>query len=237
MIKAVLFDLDGTLLPMDMDVFVPSYFGRLAKHLAGYGMDAELLVKAIWAGTYAMIKNNGADTNEHVFWRVVNEMFGYDVEKKHGAEFEEFYENHFDQISADCGFTPKSAETISRLHEKGIKTVLATNPVFPRIATKKRMKWAGLKEEDFLLFTSYESSRHCKPNPDYYLDILHDCGLLAEECLMVGNDAIEDMVPLSLGMKVFLLTDCLYNKKNVDISPYPKGSFEELWEYIDSLTK
>ena len=33
-IKAVLFDLDGTLLPMDMDVFINSYFGLLARKLA-----------------------------------------------------------------------------------------------------------------------------------------------------------------------------------------------------------
>ena len=235
MIKAVLFDLDGTLLPLDMDVFVPSYFGRLAKHLASYGMDTELLIKAIWAGTHAMIKNDGATTNERVFWRVVNELFGYDVEKEHSAHFEEFYEKHFDEIAADCGFTPRSAETVSRLHEMGIRTVLATNPVFPRIATQKRIRWAGLSEDDFLLYTTYENSRHCKPNPSYYLDVLEECGLRAEECLMVGNDAIEDMVPLSLGMKVFLLTDCLYNKKDVDISDYPRGGFDEMWEYINSL--
>ena len=111
----------------------------------------------------------------------------------------------------------------------------ATNPVFPRIATQKRIRWAGLSEDDFLLYTTYENSRHCKPNPSYYLDVLEECGLRAEECLMVGNDAIEDMVPLSLGMKVFLLTDCLYNKKDVDISDYPRGGFDEMWEYINSL--
>ena len=33
-IKAVLFDLDGTLLPMDQDIFVKSYFGLLAKKLS-----------------------------------------------------------------------------------------------------------------------------------------------------------------------------------------------------------
>ena len=29
-IKAILFDLDGTLLPMDQNVFTKDYFGRLA---------------------------------------------------------------------------------------------------------------------------------------------------------------------------------------------------------------
>ena len=52
---------------------------------------------------------------------------------------------------------------------------------------------------------------------------------------MVGNDVGDDMVAQELGMKVFLLTDCLINKHNVDISVYPHGSFEELMEYIRTL--
>ena len=49
---------------------------------------------------------------------------------------------------------------------------------------------------------------------------------------MVGNDTSEDMVAKTLGMKVFLLTDCLINKSNEDISKYKNGSFKDLIEYI-----
>ena len=237
MITTVLFDLDGTLLPMDMDVFISSYFGKLARHLGGYGIDTDLLIKAVWAGTAQMIKNDGTDSNEHKFWACVNEIFGYDVEKEHGEKFEEFYNLHFDEIAKDCGFNPKSVEIIRRLKEKGIKTILATNPVFPKIATEKRIHWAGLVKDDFLLFTTYENSRYSKPNPNYYQDILDECGLVPEECLMVGNDTTDDMIAETLGIKVFLLTDCLYNKKGKDISIYPRGGFDDLWNYIDSLTK
>lgn len=52
---------------------------------------------------------------------------------------------------------------------------------------------------------------------------------------MVGNDVGEDMIAQTLGMKVFLLTDCLINKEDTDISVYPHGSFDELLAYIDTL--
>jgi len=45
---------------------------------------------------------------------------------------------------------------------------------------------------------------------------------------MVGNDVGEDMITQQLGMKVFLLADCLINKAGADISQYPNGDFSEL---------
>ena len=113
--------------------------------------------------------------------------------------------------------------------------VLATNPLFPPTATESRVRWAGLQPSDFELITVYDNSYHCKPNPAYYEDILRTIGARAEECVMVGNDAKEDMIAESLGMQVFLLTDCLINSENRDISKYPRGSFRELMEYIKTL--
>jgi FMN phosphatase YigB (HAD superfamily) len=121
------------------------------------------------------------------------------------------------------------------LKSKGIRIVLATNPLFPAIATHSRARWAGLHPEDFELITTYENSRHCKPNPDYYRDILETLKVRPEECVMVGNDVGEDMIAGELGMQVFLLTDCLINKHNADISRYPQGSFDALLDFIGGL--
>ena len=52
---------------------------------------------------------------------------------------------------------------------------------------------------------------------------------------MVGNDADEDMIAETLGMRVFLLTDCLINRNGKDISRYPSGDFTELLQYVRSL--
>ena len=102
-------------------------------------------------------------------------------------------------------------------------------------ATESRIKWAGLKPEDFEIITTFENFNYCKPNPNYYREVCAKMGVAPEECLMVGNDVLDDMVAEQLGMKVFLLTDCLINKENKDISKYPSGSFENLITYIKGL--
>ena len=233
-ITTVLFDLDGTLLPMDQDEFVKYYFGLLAKKLAPHGYDPQTLIKAIWAGTGAMVKNDGSCTNEEAFWNCFTALMGEDARKDEPL-FREFYEKEFSDAKAACGFNPEAAKAVYAIRDKGYHTVLATNPLFPAIATENRTRWAGLQPEDFELYTTYENSRHCKPNPAYFQDILDRLGLRAEECLMVGNDAKEDLIAGTLGMKVFLLTNCLINKDNTDISGCPQGSFRELLAFIDTL--
>lgn len=50
--------------------------------------------------------------------------------------------------------------------------------------------------------------------------------------MVVGNDVAEDMIAETVGMQVFLLSDCMINKKQEDISNYRFGSFDELMEVI-----
>ncbi len=232
--KVILFDLDGTLLPMDQDRFVKAYFGGIAKRLAPHGYEPNKLIDGIWKSTGAMIKNDGKKRNEQVFWDCFASTFG---EKARADEpnFEQFYIEDFDKVQVSCGFDSKAAPTIAALKAKGFRLALATNPIFPSIATEKRMKWAGLNKDDFELFTTYENSRYCKPNLEYYKDIVVQLGVSAEECLMVGNDVSEDMVAEKLGMKVFLMPACLLNKENKDLSVYPQGNFDDLLAFVDGL--
>lgn len=231
--KTVLFDLDGTLLPMNQDNFIKAYFGGLATKLVPYGYDPNLLIKGIWAGTQAMVENEGHKTNEEVFWQRFCVLVGEDCRKDEPI-FDHFYHNEFRFVATACGFDPRAAEVVAYLKNKGCRVVLATNPIFPAIATQNRIQWAGLKEQDFELVTTYENSRHCKPNPEYYRDILNEINEEAENCIMVGNDVAEDMIAKNLGMEVFLMTDCLINKHNEDISQYPNGSFEQLMTFLES---
>jgi len=233
-IKAVLFDLDGTLLPMDQDRFVRAYFQLLAAKLAPFGYEPKLLVDAIWAGTDAMVSNTGRQSNEAVFWEKFIEIFGEKV-KKDLPLFDEFYRKEFAGAKSACGLNPQAAETVAFIKKGGLRVALATNPIFPAVATESRIRWAGLKPEDFELYTTYENSRYCKPNLNYYKDIVEQMDLVPEECLMVGNDVAEDMVVQTLGMKVFLLTDCLINSEQKDISVYPNGGFPELLALIRSF--
>ena len=235
-IKAVLFDLDGTLLPMDQDVFIKAYFGGLVKALAPHGYEPKALIDAIWTGTANMIKNDGSRTNEQVFWEVLESIYGKAV-KEDEPYFDAFYESPdgFDKVRDVLGYTERAHEIIALVKALGLRAVLATNPVFPAIATRKRISWAGLNPEDFELYTTYENSCFCKPNIAYYKETLEKLSLSPEECLMVGNDVGDDMVAQQLGMKVFLLTDCLINKTERNASEFPSGSFDELSDFIKSL--
>ena len=233
-VKMILFDLDGTLLPMDQDVFVKSYFSKLAARLAPLGYEPQTLMKAVWTGTGAMVKNDGRRRNEEVFWDVFAGIYGEKV-KEDLPVFDDFYRKEFNEVQKDCGFNPRSAQIVNRLRERGFRVVLATNPLFPAVATHNRIRWAGLAPEDFELVTTYENSSYCKPNPDYYREILEKVGVSPRECVMVGNDVAEDMVAETLGMQTFLLTDCLINKNGADISAWPHGGFEELSAFLEAL--
>lgn len=235
MLKAILFDLDGTLLPMDQDRFVETYFGLLCKKMAPCGYEPKALVKAVWGGTAAMVKNDGSCRNEDAFWHYFLGVYG-EAARSHIPVFEEFYAKEFLQARSVCGYTPKALKTIEFGKALGLRLILATNPLFPAVATRSRIRWAGLEPELFEFYTTYENSSTCKPNPAYYREILEKRGLLPEECLMVGNDTGEDMIAETLGLKVFLLTDCLINKNGDDLSRWPHGGFEELCAYLREIT-
>ena len=234
MLTTVLFDLDGTLLPMELDTYLEAYFELLTRKLSVHGYDPEAVTNGMWEGVNAMIANNGSLTNEAVFWSAFSRGVGRDA-RLDMQLFEEFYENEFQTLSSVCGHDPRAAEVIAAVKARGLRVVLATNPLYPAIATRNRIRWAGLQPEDFEIYTTFEDTYHCKPNPAYFQDILDKLSLKPDECLMVGNDAIEDLAAAKLGIPVFLMTKYLINRKNSDISAYPQGDFDDLLEHIDNL--
>lgn len=231
MIKAILFDLDGTLLPQDQDKFTAEYFSLLGSHHAKYGHDAKFTVDSVWKGIGAMFKNNGEDTNENVFWRAFEKVFG-----KSKAEvkplFDEYYANDFDKLKKFCSFTGGAAAAVAAAKNHGVPVVLATNPIFPIEAQVKRVQWAGVNPEEFAFITSYENSRYTKPRTGYYIDIANALGVNPEECVMIGNDTDDDLSAAKVGMQAFLVTDCLINRTNIDISALPHGNMDKLVEFI-----
>ncbi len=236
MIKNIFWDLDGTLLPMDQDNFTKAYFKCLAVKMEPYGYEPKKLIDGIWAGTAAMVKNDGSCTNEEAFWKCAAGIFGDRVLRDRPL-FDEFYRVEFQQAAKACGYNPQARQTVEELNRRGFRQILATNPIFPGVATESRIRWAGLDPDDFEHYTTYENTGFCKPNPAYYQDLLERLGCRPEESLMVGNDVDEDMIASgAVGMKVFLLTDCLLNRKNTDISIFARGSFDDLLQYLEQKT-
>lgn len=231
MIDTILFDLDGTLLPMDQEEFIKLYFKGLYLKF-GQTYDFEILQKVIWEGTEKMMTNDGRDTNENVFWDNFESRLGIrktDVEK----DFTDFYNNEFSIAKGATKARPEITAYVHTLKQKGYTVVAATNPLFPKVATMNRLRWAGFDPEDFALFTTYEHYHYCKPNPAYYMEVLASLGKQPQNCIMAGNDNLEDMAAQQLGIKGYLITDCLINRANAPLASFWHGTWDEMVQITD----
>ena len=230
----VLFDLDGTLLPMDQDLFIKHYFNQLAKKCLPFGVKPETLVDAVWAGTKQIVQNDGSATNEERFWTSFEQSLGPVVEDLRPL-LDSFYYNEFHLAKAGTQPNPQAAALVRSLKKQGHTLVLASNPVFPRHAHGARLSWIGLELDDFDWVTSYEHCHYAKPNPGYYREILEEIGKEPHQCLMIGNDVVEDGAAASLGIDLFLVTDNLINRGNEDLSGRQAGSFDDLYRWMETL--
>ena len=235
-IKHILFDLDGTLLPMVQDEFVKFYMPLLAKSYmnAGVSLDTKKFIGAVWAGYEAMVKNDGSCTNREAFWSYIEPELPISTGESEKIALN-FYADEFNQAICTTKPNPVSNQIVKRAKERGFETYLATNPVFPRCATMNRIRWAGLDAEDFKVITTYETCTYCKPNPEYFRGILEEFSLDPSECLMVGNDVAEDLSIRSLGVKTYLVTDTMENKKNLPIDAEYMGTLDELLKFIETI--
>jgi HAD superfamily hydrolase (TIGR01549 family) len=231
--EAILFDLDGTLLPMDNDEFLKYYFDLLAKNVAHLGYTKEILIPTMWKGVAAMVKNDGSRSNYDVFWEVFSGIVGDHV-YEHIPTFDRFYSNDFNQTAVITKPTPLAQKAVDLAKEKAGKVILATNPMFPAVAVQSRLGWANVTPDSFDLITTYENSGTCKPNPAYYLEIASKMNVDPKNCLMIGNNADEDVrAAASVGMDTFLLTDYLIC--DGELPETPKGNFEELIVFLQNI--
>jgi len=234
MITTILFDLDGTLLPLDDNEFLKLYFGLMTQYFNERGHDGKSLTNAVLYGTEAMYNNNGLMTNETAFWIQFKQAYPK-ADEQLQKEFESFYITQFDKVQASTKTHPLANKIIQILKVKGYTIALATNPLFPPIATQKRIQWAGMNPSDFAFITTYDNSSWTKPNNEYYQFVIDKINKIPTECLMIGNDASEDMAAQNIGISTFLLTNCLINTKNIDLHQFQHGDFEALYQLIQEL--
>lgn len=236
--NTVFFDLDGTLLPLNQEEFVKSYFSLVAGVFAKepYSYDPQALVKGIAKGTAAMVSNDGSVSNMERFWQVFAENVDKNI-RKYEKDFDAFYSNEFLKLRNITKQNKYTLECVNILKDKGYTLVAATNPLFPKAATAQRLSWAGVSYDDFEYVTTYDNCSYCKPSLDYYRGILKNIGKKPQDCLMVGNDVIEDMCTEKIGFNTYLVTDCLINPEKADISRYNNGSFEDFYRYVNDLPR
>ncbi|QGU00193.1 hypothetical protein SYNTR_1599 [Candidatus Syntrophocurvum alkaliphilum] len=236
MIKAILFDLDGTLLNIDMNYFLPKYFKKMAIMANEYGFEnSETLAEKVFQSTAVMIGNKDPKlTNEEVFMKDFLNRWPYS-ENEIRKFFNYFYEKGFPQLKDYCQPIPGMRDMMAKIFEKGYIVVIATNSVFPMSAIKNRIEWAGLDGFDYSLITSYELMHFCKPHIEYYQEITDKIQVDPKDCIMIGNDRGEDIVSGKMGMTTFLVENMLIDKGDVDYIPDYRGMVEDLYKFIDDL--
>ena len=230
MLRAVLFDLDGTLLPHEIRSFMTRYLERLrAWSIETLGVD---YVAPTMDCVPRLIENDGAQTNGQLLWSHVSSVIGADsaaLQENYAA----FIARHGAWLAEGITADPVARGVVVACASAGKRVALATNPLFPRCMLDARLRWGGLEPDMFGLITSLDDSRFCKPNPEYYRQIAADLGVAPEECLMVGNDVAMDLKPAAhTGMTTFLVNNGYHVLDASSFAPHHLGSLEGVLELL-----
>ena len=229
--KAILFDLDGTLIDDSMETFLPPYFAALTQKLA-HLVAPEKLIAQLNASTRAMVAN--ADST-----CTLADTFATDFFPKIGLPretlmplFDDFYAREYRDLRSYVNPIPEARTVVRRAFEARGPVVVATMPVFPLVAVQQRLEWGKLGDFSYALVTAYENMRTSKPHPAYYREIAEKIGCAPEDCLMVGNEVQNDILPAKrAGMKTFWVTDTAFMA--TDVPADWRGTLVEFGELLE----
>ncbi|MFX1408836.1 MAG: HAD family hydrolase [Promethearchaeota archaeon] len=226
-IKAILFDLDGTLLEIDLDSFVSNYLKLLAQSVSHIILPKKFIAKILKASK-AVEENDGRKTNIEIYIDAFFPLEGYSYEEIK-PYFDKFYEKGFSNLRQYTCRKPEARTVIQTAFDKGYDVVIATTPLLPLTAIKQRLEWAGVADFPYCLITTIENSRATKSvlNLQYYEQILETIGYPAESCLMVGDED-KDMIAGQLGMQTFLILNSNTGLNQSNIEPTYKGDLIDL---------
>lgn len=204
-LRGILFDLDGTLLDIDLSSFLGRYFAALSKTLTslkGAAIPGDAAIRAVHVATESMMRPHAGLTNREVFDAEFARLTGIAL-SEHREVFEHFYAEEFPLLGDGYGPTSGAHDVVAAARAAGLKIALATNPIFPRQAVIHRMDWAGLDHASFDVVTSYEAMEACKPHGPYFLQTARALGIDPRECLMVGDDRVLDLAAADVGMRTY----------------------------------
>lgn len=233
MINTILFDLDGTLLQINNKDFEELYFTSMADLFTDLYTPQELIT-LIWSCTKEMILDVSDSTNEESFYNSLLKRISDEQLKRLQPRFDAFYQGPFDKLRSAVVDNTSMKKAVHVLKDKGYRLIIATNPLFPKRAIEKRIRWTGIDRNIFDYVSSFENNHYCKPQVQFYQEILSEIKAQAETCLMVGNDSLEDMVAKHAGMQTYLVVDQLIQSEKA-IDPDHKGTMEDFLAFAQSL--
>ena len=235
-LKAVLFDLDDTLIENDMAQFGPAFYERFARHCAAW-IEPDRLIAALSTALQAVLQHDDSNiTNEERFWREFPALAPLPTEILHEL-VDRFYAEVFPQLRYLVRTRPEAGQVVSEARARHLRTVLATNPMFPSAAILQRLEWAGLHASEFTYITSLENAHACKPSPRYFLEILNLIGVQPHEALMIGDDWRLDIAPASaLGLRTYWLNSRGRARPAQTPPPEATGTWPEFVAWWQKLT-
>lgn len=231
--SAIFFDLDGTLLPIDMDRFIQEYFKSLAGFAAKRGHEPESFLAALGKGVRAMASAE-VGPNDEKFWGTFCPLIGKSREELEPM-LDEYYRTAFNDLGTMVTPAPEAGRVVTKLRAKGYPLYLTTMPLFPRVAVEARLNWAGVPVDAFDRIATYTNSTCVKPHAVYYQENIDAIGLAPERILMVGNNTLEDLAACKLGLDGYLATNWILNPNDFDISTVKHGTLAEFEAFVDAL--
>lgn len=228
MLAGVLFDLDGTLLDIDLNAFLRDYFAALGPVVAeviGTDADASAALQAIMESTDAMMLAHPEQTNQTVFNATFRRLTGTDLDLDEFAlPFEHFYAEVFPTLKGAIVPRPGAREAVEAALSAGLRVAIATNPIFPLSAIRERMRWACVNDLPVDAITSYEVMHATKPSPGYFAQTAEMLGVDPIDCLMIGDDRTLDMGAADVGMRTFYVGSAPapasdYRGSTADVAP------------------
>jgi FMN phosphatase YigB (HAD superfamily) len=235
-VRGILFDLDGTLLNVEMNAFVFGYVESLSRSFTDL-VNHRDFAKALLGSAFEMLhSDDGSQTNEVFFLDKMSRRLDI-APGLFKDRLEGFYRDGLHELAPLVRPFPISRRILRHCFDHDLIVVIATNPVFPRQVIDARINWGCLEGFPFHLVTSYENSRFCKPHRQFFQDILDSQGLRPEESLMVGNDAEFDLPARQAGIPTFLLDTCPPGPKSQSRRADFRGSHQDLLQLLEHITR
>ncbi|MBR4813783.1 MAG: HAD family phosphatase [Lachnospiraceae bacterium] len=206
-IKAVIFDLDGTLI--DTERLYRMYWPKALAHF-GYDLSDERAL---------MLRSLGRPFAPEQFKKWFGEDFDY---PKVRACRKELIEAHIAEFGVDA--KPGVRELTDRLAEMGITVAIATATDPER--TQRYLALAGL-QGIFRTVISATMVPHGKPAPDIYLYACEQLGLSPQECIAVEDAPNGVRSAYAAGCRVVMVPD--QTEPDEDLLPM-------LYARVDSLS-
>lgn len=232
-IEAVLFDLDGTLLGVDMHRYIPVYLEGLATRLDDLAHSRKVTENMRDAVIDMLTRVDDQLTLEQRMLAYLEQNLAIPPSRYKKA-LDDFCRANLPGLECFIQQHPLAPLLLKACRRLGWRMVLATNPIFPRPVIDARMKWAGLDPDFFHFVTDYETCRHCKPHLEYFQDVVARLKVPAEACLMVGNDSWHDMAARGAGMRTCLLTTWRIDHRSTFYQPDWEGSHEDFLDMLQA---